>query len=504
MNLRILNRNAIVTEQMVRENADEATGGSFQDTVDEKTNRNAPRVTADSHRNEEDPIDLKDSEDSKSLAIVEENERKTHAEGAFDGAGENGAMSGNSLTRGLSVSPRKNIQKSKPSGSYSRSLVVNIGNSLRGAIMGKTQLGVCDARGKRTRVDGPEGNSSSEGSYFSDGGEAYHLQHENHQRGRRLNGKTSQVNTGEDGASGDGFDSDVFASPTTHAEGLKNLPEVVSSYIEARALMERQLSASGPIFLPRSGNLAAGPREGAVTSWVRRQASVDITKEASSTTQLSVQRQPFTEAMLKIGVSETKHSTKQGILLEGDLQKFSPESVRGVRWHKRYFVLYGGSGELRYYRSHAEASWGRVPLGERGSIPLRLVVKIEQPSDKKYQGNRFNLVVLHKGSGRHPGLHIRSGHETRVTTTKTYKFSASDAQERLLWVTVIEALMKRHGWGMDVERSHESCVIGVGTTNGSLMETERGRENSAAPVELHRAGPGEVAPALGYDTRCVT
>lgn len=496
---------------MIGENANKAIGGSFQDTMDEKPDRNTPRVTTDSHRNEEDPVDLKDSEESMNPAIVGENGHKTAAEGALDGAGDSDAMLGNGLTRGQSVSPRKHVEKSKPSASYSRSLVVNIGNTLRGAIMGKTQLGVCDARGKQTRVDGPEGSSSSEGSYFSEGSEAGGLQRENHQRARqstsrggRLKGKISQGNNGEDVGSGDGLDSGVFSSPTTRADGPKNLPEVVSSYIEARARMERHLSASGPIFLPQSGHLAAGPREGAVTSWVRRQASVDITKEASSTTQLSGQRQPFTEAMLKIGVSETKHSTKQGILLEGDLQKFSPESVRGVRWHKRYFVLYGGSGELRYYRSHAESSWGRVPLGERGSIPLRLVVKIEQPSDKKYQGNRFNLVVLHKGSGRHPGLHIPPGHETRVTTTKTYKFSASDAQQRLLWVTVIEALMKRHGWGMDVERRHESCVIGVGATSGSLMEIERGRENSAASVDLHRAGPGDVATALGYDSRCVT
>lgn len=513
-------------EQIFQRKAGEAIGESSRDTVGEKPNRNTPRVKsanrrffADSHqgdvRNEEDPVDLKDSEDSVNQVIAGENEYKTTSEGTLDAARGNNPILGNGLPRGLSASPRKHAEKSKPSASHSRSLAVKIGNTLRGAIMGKTQLGVFDARGKRTQVDGPEGNSSSEGAYSTEGSEAGDLQRENSQRttqptsrGSRSKGKISRENAGEDGGSGNGFDNGICASPTTRVDSPKNLPEVVSSYIEARARMERDLSASGPIFLPRSGNLAAGPREGAATPWVRRRASVDITKEASSTTQLSGQRQPFTEAMLKVGVSETKHSTKQGILLEGDLQKFSPESLRGVRWHKRYFVLYGGSGELRYYRSHAEAAWGRVPLGERGSIPLRLVVKIEQPSDKKYQGNRFNLVVLHKGNGRHPGLHIRPGHETRVTTTKTFKLSASDAQQRLLWVTVIEALMKRHGWGMDVERSHESCVIGVGATSGSnrdrLMETGRGRENSAAPVELHRAGPGDAATALGYDSRCVT
>ena len=64
-----------------------------------------------------------------------------------------------------------------------------------------------------------------------------------------------------------------------------------------------------------------------------------------------------------------------------------------------------------------EAAWGRIPLSERGSIPLRLVVKIEQPSGNKHRGSRFDLVVLHRGDGRHPGLQIRPGHERRVGTT---------------------------------------------------------------------------------------
>ena len=71
----------------------------------------------------------------------------------------------------------------------------------------------------------------------------------------------------------------------------------------------------------------------------------------ASGAQASGSAQPFTEALFKAGVSETPHSTKQGILLEGWLQKYSPESVAGRRWHRRYCVLYAGTCELRYYKS---------------------------------------------------------------------------------------------------------------------------------------------------------
>ncbi|CAM9918200.1 unnamed protein product, partial [Laminaria digitata] len=354
--------------------------------------------------------------------------------------------------------------------SRSPSLVNKLGVSLRGAIMGTTHLGLHRPHVDQASAAASPAESGSDGDgtqgTYSTGASTKHQkqQHRYRRRVRSASGlkrhdDASRGNEDVVAYSSDGFDADMFSqnsplAPTTYAGDPKNLPDAVSEYIGARERIEHETSASGPVFLPRSDNLAAqgsGPEDGLLGRGKRR-GSLDITKGAASTTQRSEQNQPFTEAMFKAGVSETRHSTKQGILLEGDLQKFSPESMKGVRWHKRYFVLYACSCELRYYRTHVEAAWGRIPLGERGSIPLRLVVKIEQPSDKKYRGCRFDLVVLHKGEGRHPGLHIRPGHESRVVTTKTFKFSAADAQQRLLWVTVIEALMKKHGWGMDADR----------------------------------------------------
>ena len=61
----------------------------------------------------------------------------------------------------------------------------------------------------------------------------------------------------------------------------------------------------------------------------------------------------------------------------------------------------------------------------------------------------------HKGGpGRYPGISIRPGTERDVLTLKTYKFNADDAQQRLLWATVIESLMKQHGYVRTTNAHH--------------------------------------------------
>lgn len=381
--------------------------------------------------------------------------------------------------------------------SRSPSIANRLGVTIRGAVMGSTRLGV-----HQPHVDQASAAASPAGSGGSDGDATQgtystgaSMQRRQLRRRRRSAGGLKRDGDATKGRqeevvtySSDGFDDDMFSqgsplAPTTYAGDPRNLPDAVSSYIGAREKIEHETSASGPVFLPRSDNLVQGSGDGMLGRGKRR-GSLDITKGAASTTQRSEQNQPFTEAMFKAGVSETRHSTKQGILLEGDLQKFSPESMRGVRWHKRYFVLYASSCELRYYRTHAQAAWGRIPLGERGSIPLRLVVKIEQPSDKKYRGCRFDLVVLHKGDGRHPGLHIRPGHESRVVTTKTFKFNAADAQQRLLWVTVIEALMKKHGWGLDADRRRNMRAPRHGGPSAAASDSLWGAWGGEAEAEV--------------------
>lgn len=431
--------------------------------------------------------------------------------------GETSSGEAQSLTRQLSRGRKqsrdgnKNGSGASPSPSHhSPSLAAKLGITLRGAFMGKTQLDLAHEQGTgrfSRGIGSDDGGSDLTYSSSEDINEKLGSQRlRRRQRRQRSSarrhvdmsvenkhhpklgfGLVGRLQEGHEHSS-DGTDSEFFFPnsplvPTNYNGDPRNLSEAVHSYIDARAKLEKDMGASGPVFLPRRSNLIASPG-GGYTIRGKRRGSLDITKAAASMTQLTEQQLPFTEAMFKAGVSETLHSTKQGILLEGDLQKFSPESMRGVRWHKRYFVLYASAWELRYYRTHVEAAWGRIPLGERGSIPLRLVVKIEQPSDKKYRGCRFDLVVLHRGEGRHPGLQIPIGREWLVPTTKTFKFNAADAQQRLLWVTVIEALMKTHGWGLNADHRRNMRAPGHGSISGAAGGGNVNRGSWDKSVEL--------------------
>ncbi len=240
------------------------------------------------------------------------------------------------------------------------------------------------------------------------------------------------------------------------------LPDVVDRYIDSRVNMERRTSADGPRRLPDAALLTPSP----ISS--KKMGALSVTKSVTSGMQKIDGNLPFTEAMLKAGISETRHSNKLGILLEGFLYKFAPESVKGVRWHKRYFVLYAASCELRYYKSCVKSAWGNIPIEERGSIPLCLVKEIIIPSKAKWKGTRFDVTVLHNGEGRYPGITIRPGHENEAFTMKSYKFQAESAQQRMLWVSVIESLMKRHRWNANVNAAaaalspHRSTITIIG------------------------------------------
>lgn len=388
--------------------------------------------------------------------------------------------------------------KAQVDASRSSGLAINLRRSLRGVIMGRAMLEAHSPNTNKkliTHVLQPDREHCHNKWFAGDEEEKKRERKRDGNERRRSRGCRNTENKRLDPWNPDEVKEDDESSSAGILDGkrsphssidsadnirdLKNLPEAVQSYIDARARMEREMSASGPYFIPRLGNQTLDYTH-IVESRCKRRGSLDISKQTSSTTQLSEQHLPFTEAMFKSGVSETQHSTKQGILLEGDLQKFSPESVRGVRWHKRYFVLYGSTCELRYYRTHVDAAWGRIPLGERGSIPLRLVVKIKQPSDKKYRGCRFDLVVLHKGEGRHPGLLIPPDGESDVVTTKTFKLNTANAQQRLLWVTVIEALMNSHGWGSIAQRRRRERAPEHGKLSNRITSTSNDTRSAAA------------------------
>ncbi len=265
----------------------------------------------------------------------------------------------------------------------------------------------------------------------------------------------------------EGPDTDMLGGFNETYSSNNTLPSVVDRYIDSRVRMERRTSADGPRKLPDAAMLTPSPSS-------KKTGVLSVTKSVTSGMQKIDGNLPFTEAMFKAGVSETRHSNKLGILLEGFLYKFAPDAVKGVRWHKRYFALYAASCELRYYKSCVKSAWGNIPLEERGSIPLRLVKEISIPSKAKWKGTRFDITVLYNGEGKYPGIGIRPGREQDFFTTKSFKFQAESAQQRMLWVSVIESLMKRHGWNEGVNNNmlpHRSTTIGGcdGTTNAAAI-----------------------------------
>ncbi len=251
----------------------------------------------------------------------------------------------------------------------------------------------------------------------------------------------------------------------TYSSMSNTLPNIVDRYIDSRVRMERRTSADGPRKLPDAAVLAPSPSS-------KKTGVMSVTKNAVSGMQKISGSLPFTEAMFKAGVSETRHSNKLGIILESFLYKFAPDSVKGVRWHKRYFVLYASSCELRYYKSCVNSAWGIIPLEERGVIPLRLVKGISIPTKAKWKGTRFDITVLHNGEGKYPGIGIPPGREQDFSTTKSYKFQAESAQQRMLWVSVIESLMKRHGCNEGAATNN--TLPYHPTANGRYGETANG------------------------------
>jgi hypothetical protein len=72
-----------------------------------------------------------------------------------------------------------------------------------------------------------------------------------------------------------------------------------------------------------------------------------------------------------------------------------------------------------------------VPIHEKGAIELRLLERIECPTDAKWQGRRFDLICKSiEPDAKYPGLTILDGQEERIVKTTKYKFRAPTAQVR--------------------------------------------------------------------------
>ena len=146
------------------------------------------------------------------------------------------------------------------------------------------------------------------------------------------------------------------------------------------------------------------------------------------------------------------------ILWEGDLEKKGTSSLVGA-YKPRYVVLYGtsrgveGQLELRWYKRAVESAWGRVPVEERGSLPLRLVKSVEPVVGRGKKHTQFVLKmdVSRQENDRHaanavdatPGLATVRTHGGK--TAEAFVFRAPSGLQAKLWVTVLGGFLDDGG-----------------------------------------------------------
>ena len=121
------------------------------------------------------------------------------------------------------------------------------------------------------------------------------------------------------------------------------------------------------------------------------------------------------------------------------------------KWNARYFVLYAKSNEVRYYADVVPSAWGPVPLGEIGSISLRLIQCIGRPSHPKYKGCRFDITCRNSWGTHYADDFVSSDDEPAETAEKTstprasrvYSLMADSPQTAATWVAMLDSLLVR-------------------------------------------------------------
>ena len=168
------------------------------------------------------------------------------------------------------------------------------------------------------------------------------------------------------------------------------------------------------------------------------------------------------------------------VLLEGNVELWSPFRTLGglfMSWVPFHLVLYAGTKEIRLYQCSIPSAWGIIPLHEKGALELRLLEKIECPTDAQWGGRRFDLIVRASSGAaldaKYPGLGVFPGDEDRATHTARYNFRAPSAQNRLLWVSLITAVL-------------DSCSVPSSSSSASSGE-RMPIDRTLPPAPLHTA-----------------
>jgi len=155
-----------------------------------------------------------------------------------------------------------------------------------------------------------------------------------------------------------------------------------------------------------------------------------------------------------------------GVLLEGWLRQKQRRGMKGMKkWNSRYFVLYAKTNEVRYYADVVPSAWGPIPLGEIGSISLRLIQRIGKPSHPKYKGCRFDITCRNTWGTHYADDYVSSDDENNNNndesanngantggkpeksgtpkSSRVYSLIADSPQVTVTWVNTLDSLLTR-------------------------------------------------------------
>ncbi|KAE8882509.1 hypothetical protein PF005_g5641 [Phytophthora fragariae] len=219
-----------------------------------------------------------------------------------------------------------------------------------------------------------------------------------------------------------------------------------------------------------------------------------------------------------------------GVLLEGWLRQKQRRGFKGLKkWNSRYFVLYARSNEVRYYADVVQSAWGPIPLGEIGSISLRLIQRIGKLSHPKYKGCRFDITCRNSWGTHYADDYVSSDEENassnnnastssnneKVTATtpakqqeksgtprssRVYSLVADSPQITVAWVNMLDSLLTRSANSPrpDVDSTADNTGATSATNASGRAKKPRAvvrQRSSALDTESTvLLGPGENVP----------
>ncbi|TDH73059.1 hypothetical protein CCR75_004701 [Bremia lactucae] len=192
-----------------------------------------------------------------------------------------------------------------------------------------------------------------------------------------------------------------------------------------------------------------------------------------------------------------------GVLLEGWLRQKQRRGIKGLKkWNSRYFVLYAKINEVRYYADVVQSAWGPIPLGEIGSISLRLIQRIGKRSHPKYNGCRFDITCRNSWGSHFADGYISSDEENvnnnnntstsltneKATTSKqdknitprasrVYSLVSDSPQVTVAWVNMLDSLLTRSA---NSPRPDVDSPINQTSAKSAAITSGRAKQSQAA------------------------